>query len=202
MTTLSAADYWRKRIADGPLNVTWTDGEVLGAIDRILATLDAAPGIDVEALPAVLRATFPTRYAASDSWTLDIEDAKRFLAEYARLTKSAPQPAAPETVACFECGGTGTVEGIDADPLPSGEPGEPYQVQEQCEACGGSGALPAAPETDLRWAAAELVEAHDEFIEHGGPVRLERQDAAWERLRAALGLAQPAAPEKEPEGQA
>lgn len=42
---------------------------------------------------------------------------------------------------CDTCGGSGYVTGIDADPLPSGEPGEPYQTQEQCPDCGGSGGI-------------------------------------------------------------
>lgn len=40
---------------------------------------------------------------------------------------------------CLTCGGDGWVSGIGADPLPSGEPGEPYQIQETCPDCGGSG---------------------------------------------------------------
>lgn len=46
---LSAEDYWRARIAQGALSVTWTDGEVLEAIGKLLATLDAArqsPSLD------------------------------------------------------------------------------------------------------------------------------------------------------------
>lgn len=55
----------------------------------------------------------------------------------------------PETD-CFECDGQGWTTGMDADPLPSGEPGEPYQTQEQCSVCGGSGRLPLpAPALDV-----------------------------------------------------
>lgn len=43
---------------------------------------------------------------------------------------------------CPTCGGQGWRAALGADPLPSGEPGEPYQVQEACPDCGGQGSLP------------------------------------------------------------
>jgi hypothetical protein len=50
----------------------------------------ATEGLDVQAIPAVLRAAFPERYKVDDSWTLDLDDARRFIAAYAALTATEP----------------------------------------------------------------------------------------------------------------
>ena len=42
---------------------------------------------------------------------------------------------------CVDCGGQGWTVHTTADPLPSGELGEPYQVQRGCETCEGTGIL-------------------------------------------------------------
>lgn len=46
---------------------------------------------------------------------------------------------------CPDCNGYGWEAAMTADPLPSGEPGEPYQVQQACSSCGGSGKVEVAP---------------------------------------------------------
>ena len=51
----------------------------------------------------------------------------------------APTPAITE---CNGCSGAGWIAETTADPLPSGEPGEPYQIQIGCGACGGTGRVP------------------------------------------------------------
>jgi DnaJ-class molecular chaperone len=56
----------------------------------------------------------------------------------------AAQPTTPP-LECLTCDGDGWVSGIGADPLPSGEPGEPYQVQETCPDCGGAGQAQPTP---------------------------------------------------------
>jgi hypothetical protein len=61
-------------------------------------------------------------------------------AEYHRVRAALSESAtSPEAITdrCPMCGGDGWT--IDADPLPSGEPGAPYQVQ--CSGCGGSGQI-------------------------------------------------------------
>ena len=51
---------------------------------------------------------------------------------------------------CPLCDGAGWTVWPTADPLPSGEPGEPYQVRETCIPCGGAGRLPILDLAALR----------------------------------------------------
>lgn len=111
-----------------------------------------------------MRAPTKSKSRASDSPTPDalwealqraleyMEDGKNLhgiLSAYrSAIERVALTPPTPERE-CDTCGGDGWVLGIDADPLPSGEPGEPYQTQDTCPDCGGGGFTPTTPETLL-----------------------------------------------------
>ena len=159
MTTFSAAEELRE-VRDFAASAGLHGIAV--RLDSIAATLDAAPSIDVEALVDHIARRMLPGVTYTREYVVGVID------DFARLTKPAPHRTdayAPETeaVECFDCGGSGIVTGIGADPLPSGEPGEPYQTQESCAVCGGSGSLaqPVAPETER---LGPLSEAEQELV--------------------------------------
>lgn len=94
--------------------------------------------------------------------------------EQAMSTRQAPA----EDRMCDDCDGRGYT--IGADPLPSGEPGEPYQVP--CGSCGTLGYIevrqPPADTSGLREAAQAVVAAYERT---GWPA-----PEAMDRLRQAL----------------
>lgn len=57
---------------------------------------------------------------------------------------------------CPTCDGAGWTAETTADPLPSGEPGEPYQVQRTCDDCGGKGLLSGVRHVELPNIAEDL----------------------------------------------
>lgn len=68
---------------------------------------------------------------------IDIEDLRAVVRDQ-RREQLAISPGCPD------CEGQGWTAETTADPLPSGEPGEPYQVQRACDTCGGNGRVAAA----------------------------------------------------------
>jgi hypothetical protein len=102
-----------------------------------------------EALEAEYRGTVEDAGAPDyDGWP---DDAERILAalppDWCGHTRAAGvtlAPSEPFRQPCDECGGEGWTAETTADPLPSGEPGEPYQVQRTCDACGGEGSFALA----------------------------------------------------------
>ena len=83
-----------------------------------------------------------------------------------------------QEVECWDCGGRGYT--VDADPLPSGEPGEPYQVP--CGACGTTGRL-IYRATDVP--VAEGLRARlPNWVYSDGRVTIHVED--WDRYIAAI----------------
>jgi hypothetical protein len=124
------------------------------------ATLERALAVETEPRKGGLREAV---LAALDEWNQGAvrSDGWPAMAELERvywsLTIAPPGPIAvsPEPVDCPECDGDGLVAETTADPLPSGEPGEPSQVQHVCSACGGAGRLVVLTEPEY----AALLEA-------------------------------------------
>jgi len=143
---------WQARLDD---NARFGGGDCDLAYEEFLDDLAALPAstesgsrLDVERLTAVMAGlSGVVRRAWLDERTEEV--AATIAAEYERPAPQALRAEGSAAIECPDCGGAGWTVGYGADPLPSGEPGEPYPVQEPCSTCGGSGAVsssePEAP---------------------------------------------------------
>lgn len=125
--------------------------EMVVALDMAIAVLEVAeraePPTPLDRLVASARSggtVILARYGESrpphmPDWEAVTEPDESGLVVASGSTPEAAVEAALAKIAaeCSTCGGDGWVLGVDADPLPSGEPGEPQQVQVACPDCGG-----------------------------------------------------------------